>query len=264
MQRPGEVLGSRPRRLAHLAAFAAPVTSHQADGVSYSYLLGRAACSLNQLPPCRATPGTRSPPASPFQAPSEAAACARRRAAPPRDTLITRAPHAQAVEAVAESVRAHGVTNLVVDPVLVATSGDALAADGVARALVTRSARARLRAGARARVARTRAELGACRGAGHAEWPALALTRAGAPRSLFPLAAVATPNLPEASALLGGRHINSVAAMRDAARDLHALGPRAVLVKGGHLPAGAAGAAPAAPGAAHSAWLCRPYALAPA
>jgi hypothetical protein len=83
-------------------------------------------------------------------------------------------------------------------------------------------------------------------------------------RSLFPLAAVATPNLPEASALLGGRRINSVAAMRDAARDLHALGPRAVLVKGGHLPAGAAGAAPASPGAADSARLCRPSARAPA
>jgi len=75
---------------------------------------------------------------------------------------------------------------------------------------------------------------------------------------------VATPNLPEASALLGGRRIDSVAAMRDAARDLHALGPRAVLVKGGHLPAGAAGAAPAAPGAADSARLCRPHALTPA
>jgi hydroxymethylpyrimidine/phosphomethylpyrimidine kinase len=74
---------------------------------------------------------------------------------------LTCVVHAQAVEAVAKSVRAHGVTNLVVDPVLVATSGDALAADGVARALVTRSARARLRAGARSRVARAQAELGA-------------------------------------------------------------------------------------------------------
>lgn len=51
-----------------------------------------------------------------------------------------------------------------------------------------------------------------------------------------------TPNLPEASALLGGRRIDSVAAMQQAARDLHAFGPGAVLVKGGHLPADAPGA----------------------
>jgi len=128
--------------------------------------------------------------------------------------LITRAPQAQAVEAVAESVCAHGVTNLVVDPVLVATSGDALAADGVARALVTRSARSRLRAGARARVARTRAELGACRGACHAEWPALALTRAGA-RAAQPVPAGGGGDAQPAGGLgaagraahrLGGRH----------------------------------------------------------
>ena len=54
-------------------------------------------------------------------------------------------------------------------------------------------------------------------------------------RSLFPLATIVTPNLPEASALLGGRAIADVDAMRAAARDLHALGPQAVLVKGGHL-----------------------------
>ena len=57
-------------------------------------------------------------------------------------------------------------------------------------------------------------------------------------RSLFPLATIVTPNLPEASALLGGRPINDVAAMEAAARDLHALGPQYVLVKGGHLDAG--------------------------
>jgi hydroxymethylpyrimidine/phosphomethylpyrimidine kinase len=52
---------------------------------------------------------------------------------------------------------------------------------------------------------------------------------------LFPLAAVITPNLPEAEALTGQR-IQDVAAMREAARALLAMGPRAVLVKGGHLP----------------------------
>lgn len=52
---------------------------------------------------------------------------------------------------------------------------------------------------------------------------------------LFPLAEVVTPNLHEAGALLGGR-IETVSDMKDAARALHDLGPRAVLVKGGHLP----------------------------
>lgn len=56
--------------------------------------------------------------------------------------------------------------------------------------------------------------------------------------SLFPLATIVTPNLPEASALLGGRPILDVGAMQDAARDLHALGPQYVLVKGGHLQTG--------------------------
>ena len=51
---------------------------------------------------------------------------------------------------------------------------------------------------------------------------------------LFPLAEVVTPNLAEAEALLR-RPVRSVDAMAQAARDLHALGPRAVLVKGGHL-----------------------------
>jgi hydroxymethylpyrimidine/phosphomethylpyrimidine kinase len=51
---------------------------------------------------------------------------------------------------------------------------------------------------------------------------------------LFPLAAVLTPNLYETEALLG-RPVRTLAAMREAARDLLALGPRAVVVKGGHL-----------------------------
>jgi hydroxymethylpyrimidine/phosphomethylpyrimidine kinase len=51
---------------------------------------------------------------------------------------------------------------------------------------------------------------------------------------LLPLAAVVTPNVPEAEALLGIR-IASVADMRDAARRLVAGGAAAVLVKGGHL-----------------------------
>jgi hydroxymethylpyrimidine/phosphomethylpyrimidine kinase len=43
-----------------------------------------------------------------------------------------------------------------------------------------------------------------------------------------------TPNLPEASALLG-REVRTADDMLPAARDLLALGPRAVLLKGGHL-----------------------------
>ena len=53
-------------------------------------------------------------------------------------------------------------------------------------------------------------------------------------RSLFPLAAVITPNLLEAARLLG-RTIERVSEMREAARSLADLGPQAVLVKGGHL-----------------------------
>jgi hydroxymethylpyrimidine/phosphomethylpyrimidine kinase len=53
-------------------------------------------------------------------------------------------------------------------------------------------------------------------------------------RELLPLATVLTPNLPEAGDLLGRPVQDSPAAMRDAAAALHALGPRYVLVKGGH------------------------------
>jgi len=51
---------------------------------------------------------------------------------------------------------------------------------------------------------------------------------------LVPRAAVLTPNLPEAE-ILCGRAINDVAAMREAAQVLLALGCGAVLLKGGHL-----------------------------
>jgi len=52
---------------------------------------------------------------------------------------------------------------------------------------------------------------------------------------LFPLAAIVTPNLDEATFLLG-RPIRTVAEMEEAARDVFAMGPRSVLLKGGHLP----------------------------
>ncbi|MCS7234534.1 MAG: bifunctional hydroxymethylpyrimidine kinase/phosphomethylpyrimidine kinase [Armatimonadota bacterium] len=51
---------------------------------------------------------------------------------------------------------------------------------------------------------------------------------------LLPLALVITPNLPEAEALLG-RRIEGHHQMRDAAKALRDLGPRTVLLKGGHL-----------------------------
>ncbi|WP_411034672.1 bifunctional hydroxymethylpyrimidine kinase/phosphomethylpyrimidine kinase [Shinella sp. BYT-45] len=57
-------------------------------------------------------------------------------------------------------------------------------------------------------------------------------------RRLLPLAAVLTPNLPEAAALLGEPEAADRAAMEDQARKLLALGPRAVLLKGGHLAGG--------------------------
>jgi len=53
-------------------------------------------------------------------------------------------------------------------------------------------------------------------------------------RMLLPLALVVTPNLHEAQALTG-REVRTVSEMEDAARALHALGPRHVVVKGGHL-----------------------------
>jgi hydroxymethylpyrimidine/phosphomethylpyrimidine kinase len=93
------------------------------------------------------------------------------------------------VAAVAEAVARHRLPHLVVDPVMMAKSGDRLLDPEAERAYV---------------------EL------------------------LFPLAAVVTPNLWETEALLG-RPVRTLDAMREAARDLRALGPRAVVVKGGHL-----------------------------
>ena len=51
--------------------------------------------------------------------------------------------------------------------------------------------------------------------------------------ALIPLAAVVTPNLPEAEVLLG-RSITTLDQRRDAAQELVALGARAAVVKGGH------------------------------
>ncbi|CAN0880743.1 Thiamine biosynthetic bifunctional enzyme TH1, chloroplastic [Linum grandiflorum] len=50
------------------------------------------------------------------------------------------------------------------------------------------------------------------------------------------MADIVTPNIKEASTLLGGMRIETVADMRSAAKLLHDMGPRNVLVKGGDLP----------------------------
>jgi hydroxymethylpyrimidine/phosphomethylpyrimidine kinase len=52
---------------------------------------------------------------------------------------------------------------------------------------------------------------------------------------ILPLALVVTPNLPEAG-VLANMQVDARPDMEEAARRIHALGPRYVLVKGGHLP----------------------------
>ncbi|RKE86486.1 bifunctional hydroxymethylpyrimidine kinase/phosphomethylpyrimidine kinase [Rhizobium sp. AG855] len=52
---------------------------------------------------------------------------------------------------------------------------------------------------------------------------------------LLPLATLLTPNLPEAAALLGAREAADRATMAEQASRLAALGPTAILMKGGHL-----------------------------
>jgi len=93
------------------------------------------------------------------------------------------------VSAVAEAIERFALPLVVVDPVMVAKSGDRL---------LDREAEAAYR------------------------------------ERLLPLATVVTPNLPEAEALIG-RPVRTLAEMREAAPALLALGPRAVVVKGGHL-----------------------------
>ena len=91
---------------------------------------------------------------------------------------------------VARAVRDFGLRNLVVDPVMIAASGDALMR--------------------------------------HEAAPVMR-------EHLLPLATVVTPNLDEAT-ILCQRKIRTEEEMREAARAIHAMGPRHVLIKGGHLP----------------------------
>ncbi|MGQ3000914.1 MAG: bifunctional hydroxymethylpyrimidine kinase/phosphomethylpyrimidine kinase [Hydrogenophaga sp.] len=94
------------------------------------------------------------------------------------------------VRTVAWALRHYEVKQVVLDPVMVATSGDRLIAPDTVQVLVD---------------------------------------------ELFPLATVVTPNLDEAALLLG-RPIGHADELETAARDLLALGAKAVLLKGGHLP----------------------------
>jgi hydroxymethylpyrimidine/phosphomethylpyrimidine kinase len=96
---------------------------------------------------------------------------------------------APTIEAVAERLRAHHQERIVLDPVMLAKSGDPLLQPDARAALV---------------------------------------------RTMLPLAEVVTPNLYEAAAL-AGIPVDSEAGMEEAARRILALGPRNVLVKGGHL-----------------------------
>jgi len=96
------------------------------------------------------------------------------------------------IETVAAKIEEHGLRPLVVDPVMVAKSGDRLLRDDAVAALRER---------------------------------------------LLPLCTVLTPNLAEAEVLLG-RRLASWDDIRGGARDLVAMGPQAVVMKGGHTPAG--------------------------
>jgi hydroxymethylpyrimidine/phosphomethylpyrimidine kinase len=93
------------------------------------------------------------------------------------------------VEVAARAVRRWQLPHLVVDPVMVAKSGDSLLTDDALESLK---------------------------------------------RELLPLAHVVTPNRPEAEALAGMPIANHDDA-RTAARRIHALGPTAVIIKGGHF-----------------------------
>jgi hydroxymethylpyrimidine/phosphomethylpyrimidine kinase len=93
------------------------------------------------------------------------------------------------IEAIAEVLAEMPIEKLVVDPVMVAKSGDPLLEPDARRALINR---------------------------------------------ILPLALVVTPNLHEAEAL-AGIPVTGREDMEEAARRIHAMGPRAVLVKGGHL-----------------------------
>lgn len=99
-----------------------------------------------------------------------------------------------AVEAAAGAVKRFRIRNLIVDPVMISSSGHPLLRKNAVPALT---------------------------------------------RKLFPLALVVTPNIMEAEAL-SGNTIRDAEDMEFAARTILAMGPRYVLIKGGHGATGAA------------------------
>lgn len=98
--------------------------------------------------------------------------------------------NSEIVRGIAEKIREYAVEKVVVDPVMVAKSGDAL---------LKKEAQETVK------------------------------------RELLPLCYLVTPNLPEAS-VLSGREVKGLEDMKGAAKVIHRLGARNVLVKGGHLP----------------------------
>lgn len=93
------------------------------------------------------------------------------------------------IEAVAEGLRRHDARQVVLDPVMIATSGDRLIASDAVETLR---------------------------------------------KALLPLALVVTPNLPEAGVLLDEATAADEVTMRRQGEAILALGPRAVVMKGGH------------------------------
>ena len=103
---------------------------------------------------------------------------------------------ASTVDAVADALKKHGNPTTVVDPVMVATSGAQLLPNEAVHNLRT---------------------------------------------NLLPLTTILTPNIPEARLLLQNAGLeapetNSLDDIVNIAKDIQSLGPRFVLVKGGHLP----------------------------
>ena len=162
----------------------------------------------------------------------------------------------QIVDAVADAVIKYAITALVVDPVLVSTSGHSLACSAASQAIVRRYVRAASKLSAQVfdagnllltceRAQRLQVDCaGPCRVVISYPWHKdyshdVCCDSCHWACRLLPLATVLTPNLAEASALLNGRAIRDLEGMKAAARELHALGPRYVFLKGGHLPAGA-------------------------
>ncbi|KAJ5087518.1 heme oxygenase-like multi-helical [Penicillium angulare] len=103
---------------------------------------------------------------------------------------------AETIDVIAETLQAHRVPSIVLDPVMVSTSGSQLLPEKAVKELRTK---------------------------------------------LLPLTTILTPNIPEAQLLLKDSGIDAsepsdLAGLIDLAKKISAMGPKAVLLKGGHLP----------------------------